>query len=262
MMRRVSGILALGAAIGALAAGCGLARVWEPTRQQVLERILPSSVQVVVEQREGRRVRAGSGVAIAWRPSDRGTRCLILTSGHTVSSTRGRHDVSVLFRRDLGAGTKVRATVLAEQDTPQLDAALLMTAETDRCVPARLATRPALGEPVWVVAFPWGGPMTLATGIVSQLPLEDTQDSDHRSRLMIDALVGYGASGSGVYEARTGRLIGIVEGYSTARVSAQGASSPWYIDVPMPGQTFVTPIGDVLRFLQGAGHDTTWEAPT
>jgi len=45
-----------------------------------------------------------------------------------------------------------------------------------------------------------------------------------------------------VYQARGGALIGIVQGYSTARVTSQGADPPWYIDVPVPGQTFVTPL--------------------
>ena len=59
---------------------------------------------------------------------------------------------------------------------------------------------------------------------------------------MVDASVSYGSSGGGVYQARGGALIGIVQGYSTARVTSQGADPPWYIDVPVPGQTFVTPL--------------------
>lgn len=40
---------------------------------------------------------------------------------------------------------------------------------------------------------------------------------------MVDASVSYGASGGGVFDARTGGLIGLVEGYRTARVTSHGA---------------------------------------
>jgi hypothetical protein len=71
---------------------------------------------------------------------------------------------------------------------------------------------------------------------------------------MVDASVSYGSSEGGVYQARGGALIGIVQGYSTARVTSQGADLPWYIDVHMPGQTFVTPLPDVRLFLVDAGY--------
>jgi len=40
-----------------LAAGCGVARLWEPTREKLLAEVLASAVQVVLEQQEGRRFR-------------------------------------------------------------------------------------------------------------------------------------------------------------------------------------------------------------
>jgi hypothetical protein len=57
-----------------------------------------------------------------------------------------------------------------------------------------------------------------------------------------------------VYSARDGGLIGLVEGYRTARVTSQGNEPSWYIDVPMPGQTLVTPLSDIRRFLTETGH--------
>jgi hypothetical protein len=71
---------------------------------------------------------------------------------------------------------------------------------------------------------------------------------------MVDASVSYGSSGGGVYDAGSGGLIGLVEGYRTARVTSQGSESPWYIDVPMPGHTLVTPLEDIKRFLADTGH--------
>jgi len=239
-------------AVLVLVPACGVARLWEPSREQVLERILPSAVQVVLEQQEDRRYRAGSGVAIAARAAPGGTECFVLTAGHTVSGARGRRGIYVLFGQQAGVATKARADVVAHRDTPHVDLAILR-AETDQCSPARPGAPPVLGEPVWVLAFPWGRQMTLTSGIVSQVSL-DGADRQPPARLMVDALVGYGSSGGGVFEARTGRLIGIIEGYNTARVTAQGTGPSWYIDVPMPGQTFVTPLSEIRRFLAEIGQ--------
>jgi S1-C subfamily serine protease len=243
----------VGAMVAALVGGCAVGGLWEPSREQVLQRILPSAVQVIVEQQEGRRVRTSSGVVLAARREERREDCFVLTSGHSVSGIVGQKEVSVVFGRHRGAGRRVPATVLAYRDTPDLDLALLQV-EDDRCAPARAGRPPLLGEAVWVVGFPWGRHMTLASGIVSQINADDAADRETASRLMVDASVSYGSSGGGVYEARDGALIGIVEGYSTARVSPQGANPSWYIDVPVPGQTFVTPLSDVRRFLAEAGY--------
>jgi len=96
--------------------------------------------------------------------------------------------------------------------------------------------------------------MTLTRGIVSQVGIGDANDRETAARLMVDAPVSYGSSGGGVYEARGGSLIGVVEGYSTARVTSKGSDPAWYIDVPVPGQTFVTPLSDVQRFLSRTGY--------
>lgn len=245
-------LLVVGAA-GAFLAGCGLPRLWEASRREILDRVLPSAVQIVVEQREGRRVRTGSGVVIGARAGARGTECLVLTSGHTLAGMLQRADLSVLFDRHRGPGSQARATVLAHRETPTIDVALL-SAPSERCAPAAAAGVPAIGEPIWVVSFPWGGPLTLASGIVSQVRVEGRPDGARPSRLMIDALVGYGSRGSGVFAAGSGRLLGIVEGYGTSRVAAQGGAPGWYVDVPMPGHTLVTPMDEIRRFLRETGH--------
>ena len=53
---------------------------------------------------------------------------------------------------------------------------------------------------------------------------------------------------------KTDALIGIIEGYSTARVTSQGADPPWFIEVPVPGQTYVTPLTDARRFLSHTSY--------
>jgi serine protease Do len=236
----------------AVSSGCTISRLWEPSREQVLERIVPSSVQIVLE-RDGQRFRSGSGVAIAARPSALGVDCFVLTSGHTLSRRAGQDRVFVLVGRHQGAGTKAPATVLAHRETEEIDLTLLR-AHTDDCVPAAFGRPPGLGDPIWVVAYPWGRHMTLVGGIVSQVNLDQPGDRAAAPRLIVDASVSYGSSGGGVYDGRTGRLVGLVEGYRTARVSFSfdGDATRQYIDVPVPGETYVVPLADIRRFLMEA----------
>lgn len=241
-------------------AGCALGHRPEPARSEVLARILPSAVQVVLEQEEGQRVRTGSGVVIGARSTAGATDCFVLTSGHVVSGLEGRARVHVLFGRDRGPGTKHPADVMADRAPTAADLALLRV-ETDRCVPARVGPPAVLGESVWVVSFPWGRSMTLGSGIVSQVSFGENADPEMGSRLMVDALVSYGTSGSGVFAVRTGHLLGLVEGYRTARLTAQGGTPPWYVDIPVPGQTFVTAAADIRRFLDALGYPDLVRAP-
>jgi len=228
--------------------GCGVGRLWEPSREEVLDRILPSAVKIVLEQPEGRRVRTGSGVALASRQVGTRVDCFVVTAGHTVAGLAEKSQAYVVFGGHQGAAVRASATVIAYRDTPELDLALLRT-ESERCVPARAGGPPLLGESVWVIGFPWGRHMTLTRGIVSQVVMDDGGDRATAPRLMVDAPVSYGSSGGGVFEAREGTLIGVVEGYRTAKVTAKGADPAWSIEVPVPGQTYVTSLSDVRRFL-------------
>jgi S1-C subfamily serine protease len=238
--------MAVGAGILALvSAGCASWPLGRSTREEVLEKILPSAVQVVVEQREGRRVSSGSGVAIASRRTATGESCFVLTSGHTVAGSKGTGEIYAVFGRHQGAGQKARARLVASRNDT-IDLALLR-AETDRCATVRPASAPSLGQPIWVIGFPLGRHIMLSSGVVSQVMLNDAGEGT--PRLMVDAPVNYGVSGGGVFDARTGGLLGVVEGFSTARLTTQGQAPAWYIDVPVPGQTLVTPLADIRRFL-------------
>jgi hypothetical protein len=243
-----------------LVAGCGVAKLWEPPREKILANVLASAVQVVLEQQEGRRVRTASGVAIGAHQTPDGPECFILTSGHTFTGNDRGKEVFVIVGSHQAVGTKVPATLLTARDVGRQDLALLK-ASTDQCVPARIRRPPNLGDFVWVVACPWGRRLTLARGIISQVDLDGPADPEQETHLMVDASVSYGSSGAGVFEERTGGLVGIVEGYSTARVSFPGASRSSYIDVPVPGQTFVSPLAEVRRFLSEIGHDELLPRP-
>lgn len=226
----------------------------------MLERILPSAVQIVLEHPEGRRFRTSSGVVVGARDAGAAQECFVLTAAHTFAGAQGKA-VYVVFDSHAGAGAKTDARVLAQRETETMDLALLM-ASAGGCRSARVMRGPVLGEWVWVLAFPWGHRLTLARGIVSQVEMDREAARPRTARLMVDASVSYGASGAGVFEARTGSLVGVVQGYSTAPVSSSGGGSPWYIDVPVPGQTFVTSLRQIRSFLEESGYASLLEDPS
>jgi hypothetical protein len=253
VIQRTTRAAALALVASLLASGCGITGFREPSREEVLNRILPASVQIVVEDGEDRRIASGSGVAIASRTTVGGRYCFVLTSGQVLSGAARDDGIGVVFGRHDNKQRKVPATLLAHRQMGTADLALLRT-EAGDCAPPAPAPSPVLGQPVWIVAFPWGRHMTLASGVVSQVNSSVGADPEAASRLMVDASVSYGVSGAGVYDGRDGGLVGIVEAHSTARLSPRGSTPAWYIDVPVPGQTVVTPLIDIRRFLKDTGY--------
>src|SRR5439155_24296968 len=160
-------------AIVLVSAGCAITRP-EPSREDVLQKILPSAVQIIVEQREGRRIKSGSGVAIASRRTAEGASCFVLTSGHTFEGLVGKTEIYAVFGRHLGAGQKARALLVASRNE-SLDLALLR-AESDQCATVSPARAPALGEPIWVIGFPLGRHIMLSSGVVSQVIVDGPSD--------------------------------------------------------------------------------------
>lgn len=239
----------------AFGGGCAIAPLGPPNRQDTLAQVLPSAAQVIVEQ-GGRRVRSASGVVLAVRtsPQSPDLDCYVLTSGHALARVTGEDAVSVLLGRHNGPGVRARATVLAQRNTADLDLGLLRV-RGGPCTPTALGEPPPLGEEIWVVAFPWGRHLTLVRGIVSQVNRNGPADSvEPAPQLMVDASVSYGSSGGGVFEVRSGRLVGLVDSYRTTRVALPGETATSYIEVPSPGETNVTPVGDIRRFLVEEGY--------
>ena len=128
--------------------------------------------------------------------------------------------------------------------SPDVDLALLEVETTDIPV-AALKPAAQLGDEVWVVAFPRGRRATLVSGVVSQLAQDGVVEG---AAAMVDAPVSYGASGGGVFDRSTGQLVGIVEGYRTARVKVTG-SPERTVDIPFPGETTVVSAAAIRRFL-------------
>ena len=210
--------------------------------------LFPSSVQIVVE-RNGAPLRWGSGVVIGASPSTRGAECLVLTAGHTLIGLAADDQVFALLDRHQADSAKALGEVLAAQDGVRWDLALVKI-RTGDCVAVRPGPAPSLGDAIWVVGFPHGGEMTVGRGIVSQT---SPRDPGGPSRFTVDASTSHGSSGAGVFDVRTGRLIGLVEAFGTARVPIGGGSSSQHVDIPMPGMTYVTPVNRIDEFLREAG---------
>jgi len=231
----------LAAALSVIAvAGC--ASVEPRSDRDGLSRVLASIVQLRAEL-EGVDRRAGSGVGIKSDPQP--ARCWVITTRHLLEPTRPLRLVVRVPGHD-GSLTAEVVKVSAELDL----AILLVQGIAPPAVTLKDVT--ALGQDVWVAGFPWGRRLTVVRGVVSQL----TGDGDE-ARLegpvgMVDASVSYGVSGGGVFEVSTALLIGIVEGYRTARVALPHAPES-VLHVPVPGETTVISSAGVRRFLSSAG---------
>ena len=225
-----------------------------PPDKDVIQQVLKSSVQVVLE-RNGERFRTGSGVVIVATPDGTGSECLVLSSGHTFAGVRAgdANEIYVLFDRHQGAATKVPAQIVARRETEPVDLALLRV-RAPRCLPAPLGRSPALGDRLWIVGFPWGRQIRLIGGMVSEVNLDDQGNLRAGSSLVVDASVAYGMSGGGVFDAASGRLVGLIEGYGTARVPFGQKPTLQYIDVPVPGETYVTSLATIEGFLEDSGQ--------
>ena len=121
--------------------------------------------------------------------------------------------------------------------------------------PARRRAIARVGDDVWVVAFPRGRQMTVASGTVSQVGTGSDTDATEGPVRLIDTSVSYGASGAGVFDAETGELIGVVEGYRTAQVAARDAPNR-IVEIPVPGETLVISAEAIRRFLAGSELET------
>ncbi|MGH9360925.1 MAG: S1 family peptidase, partial [Thermoanaerobaculia bacterium] len=183
-MRRRGEVAAtlLFAAMAMLAAGCA-GPLRAPTRSELLRGLLPSTVQLLAERSGGGR-RAASGVVLA---SDPARGCTwVLTAGHFVAPPVPE----TIYIRTTGARQRFRATV-ARVDS-QSDLALLIVPGLV-LPPVRRREVAHLGDDVWVVAFPRGRQMTVASGTVSQVGMGSEADATEGPVRLIDTSVSYGA---------------------------------------------------------------------
>jgi S1-C subfamily serine protease len=209
---------------------------------------MKSSVRVQVFS-QGELRRSATGVIVP--PSEPG-RSLILTNAHVVDPS-GLKDVtySILVEQQGRVVRTLAGHVVAMGQVPENDLALLAVPADLPAVELGHEQSIDVGDDVIVVGAPFGKALSVSGGMVSQLEAEEGSTTLAYAAMKTDAAIGYGCSGGGVFEVPGGRLIGIVEGYRTARVAIDDKLA---FDVPMPGETFVAPITKVRRFL--AAHAT------
>jgi len=233
-MRRTLALSAL-ALIGT---GCvSTARV--PDRTALIRGILASTVQLRSE-RDGTIRRAASGVVVATVPGSQ--RAWIITARHFIDPSPPEH-IYVRLPGRLTVVPAVVAFVSPDRDLAIIEAELLDVA------PARMKMEASLGDEILVVAFPWGQRFTVVRGIVSQVASLTGVAGPAR---MVSASVSYGSSGGGVFDALTGELVGIVEGYRTVKVAIPEMKER-VLEMPVAGETTLIPTPAIVRFLVDSG---------
>ena len=222
-------------------AGCVATTTTQNRGVDIVSSTLESSVQLFTD-RAGGAHRAGSGVVLT---ADVDGTSLILTAAHLVEPPTDQI-VEVVSPR---TGQRVGATILASD--ADIDIAVVEASGLP-VTPVTMKTESRLGDDVWVMSFPWGRRGTLVNGVVSQIAGSGPVVPVEGSVALIDAVVGYGTSGGGVFDDGTGEMIGIVRGYRTARLSLSGDTAQT-LDLPIAGETTVIPTDDILCFLQANG---------
>lgn len=193
---------------------------------------------------DGEPVRLASGVVLrttakaAW----------VMTNAHVAANTKEGRDLEVWVGPE---GEEIRhpARVVAMGQEPDMDLAVLEV-EGLSAPAVRLADEDIdVGEDLFAVAAPYGRDLSVSTGIVSQFG----RDARKGWRLKTDAPIGYGASGGGLFRVSDGKLLGLVEGYRTAKLSFPVGERSLSFDVPMPGETFAAPAPKIRTFLHENG---------
>jgi S1-C subfamily serine protease len=228
------------------------------SRAATIQKVFPSAIRLQVLA-AGEVVRSASGIAFAHR----GARTYILTNAHVVEqSSSWKQPVEV--QAISGTGPAVTVRVLATGRMPDVDLAVLEVPGELPITPLAADDSLELGEDLIVIGAPFGKGLSVAAGIVSQIEYahaEGVGTPAPPTALKTDAAIGYGSSGGGVFGVAGARLVGVVEGYRTARVAFGKDSEQYAFDVPMPGETFVAPAAKIRKFLRDSGLADLAPAP-
>jgi S1-C subfamily serine protease len=222
-MRRLLSIAAL-----ALLAGCAAHGTVAP-RSSAINEAVASSLQVVTERQNDMR-RSGSGVLVA----DGNGGLVILTAAHVLLPLEEQR----IYLRTGPDAPAVPTTLLAIDEAADV---AVLAATLPGLSPATMRVEAALGDPIWVVAYPWGRERTLVGGIVSQLAANPDQAGTGNIPApvkLIDVSVAHGMSGGGVFDAASGDLVGLVRGYRSVTLSAMVTGDQRYV-YPVAGETTV-----------------------
>jgi S1-C subfamily serine protease len=226
--------------------GASPAKAGNP-RAATVQKVFPSAVRIQLSA-GGQVVRSASGIAFARL----GGRSYVLTNAHVVDRASGWKDPVEVRVLPSGGQEPLLAKVAATGRVPDTDIAVLEVEGELAITPLAADGALELGDDLVVIGAPFGKGLSVAAGIVSQVEYEFAENAAAPrapKALKTDAAIGYGSSGGGVFDVPGGRLIGLVEGYRTARVAFGKDDEQYAFDVPMPGETFVAPAAKIRRFL-------------
>ena len=231
-----------------------------PPRRELVRRILPHNVRLSIVE-DGQTRRSASGVVIGNEHTEQGLVSYVITNAHAVEMEDLKSPRLVIIVDDRGDAREYAAQVVATGSVPDLDLALVKVPGLP-LEPAQLASDAELelGDDVVVAASPFGRPLSLSGGMVSQVDWD--KQSKQPRMVKTDAPIGYGASGGGIFSLESGKLLAIVEGYRTAKVGFAVAEQNFSFDVPMPGETFAAPGAKVRHFLQQHGFTRLLAPPS
>ncbi len=207
---------------------------------------MQTTVKLITERENGGR-RTGSGVVLSAPTHEQ--EHYILTTAHTFEPLM-QQDITVVAPPNARVWDAQILAIDSERDLALLQAPIV------RLPAAKFADGAYLVDPIWIIAFPWGRERTTIGGSVSQI--DGAKETSGGSVpiwgpvQMVDASVSYGMSGGGVFDSRSGQLLGLVRGYRTAQLSLDSRSKP--LQLPIAGETTVVSARTVFCFLQSIGR--------
>lgn len=217
-------------------------------RKEVIRAALPSNVRIAVLE-EGRPIRLATGVVV--KADD--TRSWVLTNAHVAAHATSEGISLQILVGPEGEEERFSASLAALGSSPEEDLAVLEVPGFTGSAASLSEDEIEVGEDVFAVGAPYGKGLSVSVGIVSQVT--------GRESVKTDAPIGYGASGGGIFRVSDGRLLAVVEGYRTAKVSFPMEEGSYSFDVPMPGETFGAPAGKIRAFLRAKGLAHLVEGP-
>jgi hypothetical protein len=202
-----------------------------------------SLAEVAVEW-DGVVVRRGSAVVVAAREEAGAPACYALTAGHVVWSTADRPPAIVLVLPGDDGPRRVAATAIRRVDEAGSDLAVLRAGGVG-CRPTRVGARALeAGDDVWLAGFPSPGAPRVRPGHIRATG----RASD--PTWIVDGTASEGDSGGPVFDARAGGLVGLIQGYWTARLVAAGG--PVAAESAI-GRVAVIPLAQVRALLEAWG---------
>jgi len=193
-------------------------------------------------ERDGTLVARGSAVVVAARDEAGQSACYLLTVGHVLSAA-GDDEASIgVVLPGAADAEPISAESLGTVDRGDQDLAVLRTIAAP-CRPARIGPSLPPGADVWLGGFPAPGAPRILPGHV-----RDAVRAGHV--WTVEGIATEGTSGGGVFDARSGALVGLIQGYWAVRLVAPGGRVAGEASV---GRIAVIPIAGVRELLEAWG---------